>query len=414
MGFLGSDDVVECSATDLVGEYVGQTGPKVVAKFDEALGQVLFIDEAYRLGEGAYAKDAVDEVVDCLTKERYKGKMLVILAGYEEEINRLLSVNPGLSSRFPEEIMFQHLTPTFCVELLTKKLQKNDKLGLDLDSTTDQNALAEDLFSRLSQLSGWGNGRDIETLASRVLGNVLKTRKPQQGKLDVTWSDIIAQLTRLHAEREQRAANMWSGSFPDPRGQLQMQQRYKQKPTPSTSQTTSYASTTATVQALPAAEEQPAQESAIAVNAASRDPHVSDATWQQLQSDRALREREEAAVNDAISNAKAEATTAASHAEKVIARAKVLEKQASADDEARRLHEAMRLRAVTAKQKADEEALKLEKLVKERQRAQQQERKAQEKLRQMGLCEAGFRWIKQSGGYRCAGGSHFVRNEALF
>ena len=61
MGFLSSKEVVECSATDLVGQYVGQTGPKTKGIFEKALGKVLFIDEAYRLSEGHFAKEAMDE-----------------------------------------------------------------------------------------------------------------------------------------------------------------------------------------------------------------------------------------------------------------------------------------------------------------------------------------------------------------
>ncbi len=77
MGFLEGARVVECSATDLIGQYVGQTGPKVQKKFDDARGAVLFIDEAYRLAGEHFAKEAMDEIVDCLTKERYQNRLVV-------------------------------------------------------------------------------------------------------------------------------------------------------------------------------------------------------------------------------------------------------------------------------------------------------------------------------------------------
>src|SRR5271169_1458485 len=94
MGFLSSTDVIECSTSDLVGQYVGQTGPKTKKLLERARGRVLFIDEAYRLGEGHFAKEAVDELVSTLTLEQYKGRIIVILAGYDKEINDLLAVNP--------------------------------------------------------------------------------------------------------------------------------------------------------------------------------------------------------------------------------------------------------------------------------------------------------------------------------
>ena len=70
MGFLSEAKVIECSATDLIGQYVGHTGPKVQKMLEKALGKVLFIDEAYRLGDGtnhnSFATEAMDELVDCL------------------------------------------------------------------------------------------------------------------------------------------------------------------------------------------------------------------------------------------------------------------------------------------------------------------------------------------------------------
>jgi hypothetical protein len=61
MGFLSTPEVLECSATDLVGNYVGQTGPKTQKLLEKGLGKVLFIDEAYRLAEGGFATEAMDE-----------------------------------------------------------------------------------------------------------------------------------------------------------------------------------------------------------------------------------------------------------------------------------------------------------------------------------------------------------------
>src|ERR1700722_13345838 len=125
MGFLASSKVEECSASDLVGQYVGHTGPKTKSLFEKALGQVLFIDEAYRLGAGRFAQEAVDELVGLLTHEKFKSKIVVILAGYDDDINRLLNVNSGPSSRFPEVIQFHNFSPKECLEILDKCLRRN-------------------------------------------------------------------------------------------------------------------------------------------------------------------------------------------------------------------------------------------------------------------------------------------------
>jgi len=126
MGFLSSAEVVECSASDLAGQYVGQTRPKTKGVFDKALGKVLFADEAYRLSEGPLAKEVMDELVGILTQERYKTKLVVILAGHDQEIAQLLSVNPGLSSRFPDEIIFENMSSAMCIKVLEKALAEED------------------------------------------------------------------------------------------------------------------------------------------------------------------------------------------------------------------------------------------------------------------------------------------------
>ncbi|OAG34341.1 hypothetical protein AYO21_11493 [Fonsecaea monophora] len=105
MGFLSSSDVVECFFSEIIGEALGQTGPKVVAALERALGKVLFIDEAYRLAQGDFATDAINELVDCMTKERFANKMVIILAGYAEGMDSLREINQGFASRFATEVL---------------------------------------------------------------------------------------------------------------------------------------------------------------------------------------------------------------------------------------------------------------------------------------------------------------------
>lgn len=140
MGFLSTSDVHECSATDLVAGYVGQTGPKTIQLLEKALGKVSFVDEAYRLGEGAFAAEAINELVDSLTKPRFVGKIIVILAGYEDSMNELLSVNQGLSSRFSEEVNFTNMEPEDCWRLLQQYLEKT---GIIIDETNTRASFSE-------------------------------------------------------------------------------------------------------------------------------------------------------------------------------------------------------------------------------------------------------------------------------
>ncbi|KIK26288.1 hypothetical protein PISMIDRAFT_95029 [Pisolithus microcarpus 441] len=170
MGFLSLAEVMECSASDLVGQYVGQTGPKTKAVFEKALGKVLFVDEAYRLGEGHFAKEAMDEIVGLMTQERYMNKLIIILAGYEDEMNALLQVNPGLSSRFAEEIVFQNMTSDQCLTLLDKDLGKNGIVVAELgDPSSAEYPALRRIIEGMSYLPSWGNARDMKTIGKRMV-----------------------------------------------------------------------------------------------------------------------------------------------------------------------------------------------------------------------------------------------------
>ncbi|KAE8310464.1 hypothetical protein BDV41DRAFT_544924 [Aspergillus transmontanensis] len=116
MGLLPTMEVMDCSATDMIGKYAGQTGPK-------ALGKVLFINEAYRLGFNTYdyPREAVGELVSCMTKERYMHKLVIVLAGYERSMDQLKRTNEGLRNRFTE-MVFAKLRPKDCLRLLQAKL----------------------------------------------------------------------------------------------------------------------------------------------------------------------------------------------------------------------------------------------------------------------------------------------------
>ncbi len=100
LGILHSDEVVSHSASSFTTGYVGQSGPKMREIVTSALGKVLFIDEAYRMNSDQFLRQALDELVQLLTEPEVQGKLVVALAGYEQDMHKLMSVNEGLRSRY--------------------------------------------------------------------------------------------------------------------------------------------------------------------------------------------------------------------------------------------------------------------------------------------------------------------------
>ena len=207
MGLLAEHTVVECSASDLIGKYIGHSGPKTAKVFEKALGRVLFIDEAYRLADVrkcSYASEVVSELVDLMTKEKFKGKVVVVLAGYEDEMNALLGMNPGLASRFPEEISFEHLSPETCVEILKIKV-KQAGIGLGfLDEGRSANAEVTALMEKFVATKGWGNARGVETLAKGICRGVFASLG-SGGDLSCARDAVIGVLRGMLGERLRRA-----------------------------------------------------------------------------------------------------------------------------------------------------------------------------------------------------------------
>ncbi|KIL85376.1 nfx1-type zinc finger-containing protein 1 protein [Fusarium avenaceum] len=198
MGFISSDAVVTCSVTNLIGQHVGNTGPKVIDQFERGLGKVLFIDEAYRLVGDSFHQDAVGEIVDTMTNPRYARNMVVILAGYGKEMETLLSTNPGLRSRFPNVIEFPHMSPEHCLQLLSNLLAKFN-IGIPQSVTKPNDRENSTVIRALTQLAatdGWASGRDVETLSRSIAEHVFTAVGEsddvcEPGTLQVSFEELM-------------------------------------------------------------------------------------------------------------------------------------------------------------------------------------------------------------------------------
>jgi len=156
-GLLKRGHLVTVGRADLTAGYVGQTALKTKKKIREALGGVLFIDEAYSLfreSPGDFGKEAIDTIVEEMTK--HHENLVIILAGYPNEMERLLSSNPGLKSRFKKFFYFPDYQPK---ELIT--IMKN--IAHQYEYILEDPCFPE-LLKRLEEVRPNGNGRLAENL----------------------------------------------------------------------------------------------------------------------------------------------------------------------------------------------------------------------------------------------------------
>jgi SpoVK/Ycf46/Vps4 family AAA+-type ATPase len=168
---LGISDrplVVECARADLVGGYIGQTAIKTAAKFEEARGGVLFIDEAYSLdvGEDAgwdFGREAIDTLLKLMEDNRLAVR--VIVAGYPKLMRGFLEMNPGLDSRFDRTIAFPDYTPDELVRIFEGLCGESD-----YEPLADAVDAVRAFISEQRRDESFGNARMIRKLFESSIG----------------------------------------------------------------------------------------------------------------------------------------------------------------------------------------------------------------------------------------------------
>ncbi|MGA5688915.1 AAA family ATPase [Cytobacillus pseudoceanisediminis] len=161
-GFLKRGHLMVASRADFVAGYVGQTAIKTKKKIRESLGGVLFIDEAYSLlsqTSGDFGKEVIDTLVDEMTK--HNENLVVVLAGYPNEMEKLMSSNPGLKSRFKKFFHFKDYSTAELLEIIISYAGQYDY------TLTEE---ARDYLNRtLSKIEINGNGRFAANLADEAI-----------------------------------------------------------------------------------------------------------------------------------------------------------------------------------------------------------------------------------------------------
>ncbi|MEH1016732.1 AAA family ATPase [Micromonospora sp. CPCC 206060] len=168
LGVLSSGQLVEVSRSDLVAEHVGGTAVKTTARFEEALGGVLFIDEAYTLSTGGggghdFGREAIDTLVKLM--EDHRDEVVVVVAGYTPNMRTFLAANPGLESRFARTIQFDSYSDDELAEIV-ERLCRAHHYALEYET---RQALVSH-FSEMARNETFGNARVARQVFEDMLG----------------------------------------------------------------------------------------------------------------------------------------------------------------------------------------------------------------------------------------------------
>ena len=169
MGILKKGQLIETDRSGLVAEYVGQTAVKTNKMIDRAIGGVLFIDEAYTLaqgGENDYGREAIATLLKRMEDER--DRLVVILAGYTNEIEQFINSNPGLRSRFNRYVHFDDYTEEELFQIFILQAQKYD-YHLDDEAKGALRSLLRDKVE--NRQKDFGNARYVRNLFESVIEN---------------------------------------------------------------------------------------------------------------------------------------------------------------------------------------------------------------------------------------------------
>lgn len=169
LGILKKGHLIETDRAGLVAEYIGQTAVKTNKIIDSALDGVLFIDEAYTLSEGSandYGKEAIATLLKRMEDDR--DRLVVIIAGYTDNMKNFINTNPGLQSRFTHYIDFPDYTEEELMQIFESLLSKNDYV---IDENAKDKLVTKFHSAILNKDKNFGNGRFVRNIFEEVRQN---------------------------------------------------------------------------------------------------------------------------------------------------------------------------------------------------------------------------------------------------
>ncbi len=194
LGYLSSGHLVEVDRSRLVGQYIGHTAPKTQAVIDSAKGGVLFIDEAYSLARGGgndFGKEAIDTIVKGM--EDLREDLVVILAGYKDEMDDFLKTNPGLQSRFNNHIDFPDYTSEELF-MISEKIVESE--GFTIEDDLKDELIEEFTRKQIPGKNDSGNGRLARNIVEKAIAEQSVRLKGSGGALKLLSDEELNMLTK--------------------------------------------------------------------------------------------------------------------------------------------------------------------------------------------------------------------------
>jgi hypothetical protein len=433
LGLLKSGDtVVECSVSDLQTGFAGQAAIKTIEKFKSARGGVLFIDEAYQLGDGSTnMSQIVGEIVKLVTDPNYEGKMMVILAGYEDKMKDMLNVNEGLRSRFSRKIKFAPFSASTVKKMMTEKLFPKKNFLLADEASNSLLGMAEELV----KTKNFASGRDVETWFQLINETFvkMKSRKKIAGGVTSNIPRVIT-VEMLRESLDVMLDGRESTNENPPLAARNVSLSRAQEFQPSAACET-FTSISMEVIEAAAEEEEKLHQLEVAGGDDEEDPIYAalQKSCVDLGYDDNLAQREILeAILEKIEKGGHFPKDIIDHVQKLTSAKKdkiekVLRPQVSKlkqciheaitieKEEIARVEEEERKHQGALKKAADDEKARLEvlRLEAERSAAIALEVALQKKVQSAGICPAGFTFHREGCGWRCNGGSHYVADVDL-
>jgi SpoVK/Ycf46/Vps4 family AAA+-type ATPase len=364
---------VETTPSKMQTGFVGQAGLKAREVLESALGGILLVDEAYTMRDG-FGRQVLDEIVAALEEEKFKGKLVVVLAGYEAPVRDMLDSNEGAKSRFPNIIKFADFSSVDCARLFIKQWNSFAVSWGETEHDGDfsSHPAVLKLFDEMIRLvSGWANARDVNNF------------------VDFCLHELDEESSTLSLEDFTNLARQFTSSRPHPHGARSVTE--PQGPTQSAEapgQAENVRQMKALLKQLTDSSEAASEAPRAVTVAEDETPESTFETYILALGARIQQFRQSQDDADKIYLAALE-----EELRQALATQKAIEEELAA---AKAKSDAQARRRAEAAAKKEQEALKLKM-----------------KLDKMGLCPAGFTWRRHGQGWICGGGSHQVTDDQL-